>query len=215
MTSATTSTRILNLYKSRTTILELLEQQNYDVEEYLGFSINEIDAMFINTQLDMLITHTDTVRRVYVKYYISAKQTVKQIRPANLDEIIEDLYTIESVLTKNDTLIIIIDDEPNDTIITKIKYLYDHEGIFIVIHNIQRLQFNITNHVLVPKHTLLTVDEHASLMKTYNLKDHLSLPEISRFDPVAMAICMRPGQICKIDRQSAVALSTTYYRICV
>jgi len=195
--------------------LELLEQQNYDVEEYLGFSINEIDAMFINTQLDMLITHTDTVRRVYVKYYISAKQTVKQIRPANLDEIIEDLYTIESVLTKNDTLIIIIDDEPNDTIITKIKYLYDHEGIFIVIHNIQRLQFNITNHVLVPKHILLTVDEHASLMKTYNLKDHLSLPEISRFDPVAMAICMRPGQICKIDRQSAVALSTTYYRICV
>lgn len=215
MTSATTSTRILNLYKSRTTILELLEQQDYDVEEYLGFSINEIDAMFINTQLDMLITHTDKVRRVYVKYYISAKQTVKQIRPANLDEIIEDLYTIESVLTKNDTLIIIIDDEPNDTIITKIKYLYDHEGIFIVIHNIQRLQFNITNHMLVPKHTLLTEDEHTSLMKTYNLKDHLSLPEISRFDPVAMAICMRPGQICKIDRQSAVALSTTYYRICV
>lgn len=216
MTSTTTtSTRILSLYKSRTTILDLLEQQGYNVDDYLGFSINEIDAMFMNTQLDMLIPHSDKIRNVYIKFYISAKQTVKQIRPANLDEIIEDLYTIETVLAKNDTLIIVIDDEPNDTIITKIKYLYDHDGIFIVIHNIQRLQFNIMSHVLVPKHILLTELEHGELMKTYHLKDHLSLPEISRFDPVAMAICMRPGQICKILRQSAVALSTTYYRICV
>lgn len=212
---ATTSSRILNIYKSRTTILDLLESADYDINEYMGFSINEIDAMFINTQLDMLITHSDKIRKVYVKYYISANQTVKQIRPPVLDEIIEDLYTIETILTKNDTLIIIIDDEPNETILNKIKYLYDHDGIFVIIHNIQRLQFNILQHALVPKTTLLTVQEHGELMKTYHLKDNLSLPEISRFDPVAMAICMRPGQICKIIRQSAVALTTTYYRICV
>jgi len=216
MTSTTTSsTRIISLYKSRNTILELLEEQGYIVDDYLGFSINEIDAMYTNTQLDMLIPHSDKIRNVYVKYFISSKQNMKQIRPAYLDEIIEDLYTIENVLTKNDTLIIIIDDEPNDTIITKIKYLYDHDGIFIVIHNMQRLQFNITSHSLVPKHIILTETEHGELMKIYHLKDHQSLPEISRFDPVAMAICMKPGQICKILRQSAVALSTKYYRICV
>lgn len=216
MTSTTTSsTRIISLYKSRNTILELLEEQGYIVNDYLGFSINEIDAMYTNTQLDMLIPHSDKIRNVYVKYFISSKQNMKQIRPAYLDEIIEDLYTIENVLTKNDTLIIIIDDEPNDTIITKIKYLYDHDGIFIVIHNMQRLQFNITLHSLVPKHIILTETEHGELMKIYHLKDHQSLPEISRFDPVAMAICMKPGQICKILRQSAVALSTKYYRICV
>lgn len=210
-----TSTRILNIYKSRTTILELLENQMYNVEEYMGFSINEIDAMFANSQLDMLLSHTASNKKVYIKYYISAKQTVKQIRPANLDEIIEDLYTIESILTKDDTLIIIIDDEPNDTIINKIKYLYDNNGIFIVIHNIGRLQFNILNHALVPNHIILNSTEQETLIESYHIKDNLSLPEISRFDPVAMAICLRPGQICKILRQSAVALTTTYYRICV
>jgi DNA-directed RNA polymerase subunit H (RpoH/RPB5) len=212
---ANTSTRILSIYKSRTTILDLLEQQKYTVEDYLGFSIIETDAMFANSQLDMLITHEDTVRKVYVKFYISVKQTVKQIRPQNLDEIIEDLFTIDSVLTKNDTLIIIIDDEPNDTIITKIKYLYEHDGIFVIIHNIKRLQFNILNHTLVPTHKILTDLERSELVKTYHVKDDLSLPEISRFDPVALAICMRPGQVCEITRQSAVALSTKYYRICV
>ena len=213
--SNTTSTRILNIYKSRSVILELLETQGYVNEDYNGFSINEIDAMFSNSQLDMLIPHKQTEQKVYVKYYFSAKQTVKQIRPANLDEIIEDLFTIESILTKNDTLIIIIDDEPNDTIISKVKYLYDHDGIFVVIHNIQRLQFNILNHTLVPVTTILTIDEQVNLMKTYHLKDNLSLPEISRFDPVALAICMRPGQICRIVRQSSTALSYNYYRICV
>ena len=215
MSSTITSTRILSIYKSRFTILELMETQNYNVEEYLGFSINEIDAMFANSQLDMLITRKDTNAKVYIKYYISVKQTVKQIRPANLDEIIEDLYTIESILTKDDTLIIIIDDEPNETIINKIKYLYDNNGIFIIIHNIARLQFNILNHTLVPNHSTLTDVEREQLIQSYHVKDNLSLPEISRFDPVAMAICLRPGQICKIVRQSAVALTTTYYRICI
>lgn len=215
MSSTTTSTRILSIYKSRTTILELLERLTYNAEEYLGFSINEIDAMFANSQLDMWFTHPTSNRKVYVKYYISAKQTVKQIRPANLDEIIEDLYTIESILTTDDTLIIIIDDEPNDTIINKIKYLYDNRGIFIIIHNIARLQFNILNHALVPPHITLTDVEHEQLIQDYHIKDKLSLPEISRFDPVAMAICLRPGQICKIFRQSAVALTTPYYRICI
>jgi DNA-directed RNA polymerase subunit H (RpoH/RPB5) len=209
------STRILNIYKSRTTMIELLESQGYNIEEYIGFSINEIDAMFANSQLDMLVSHTTTPQKIYIKYYISAKQTVKQIRPANLEEIIEDLYTIENILTPKDTLIIIIDDEPNDTIINKIKYLYDNSGIFVIIYNIARLQFNLLNHALVPQHILLSDVEHTELMQSYHLKDNLSLPEISRFDPVAMAIFMRPGQICKILRQSAVALTTTYYRICI
>jgi DNA-directed RNA polymerase subunit H (RpoH/RPB5) len=226
---ATTSSRILSIYKSRLTLLDLLLKQDFNVDEYEGFSINEIDAMFSNSQLDMLLSHKTDGRKVYVKYYFSAKQTAKQIRPANLDEIIEDLFAIENILTKKDTLMIIIDDEPNDTIISKIKYLFDHDGIFVVIHNIQRLQFNILNHTLVPKTTILTDDEVAELAKVYHLKSDLSgkgtgthgeygsleLPEVSRFDPVSLAICMRPGQICKIERESATALAYNYYRICV
>lgn len=211
----TTSARIISINKSRNTILELLEEQDYNVDDYLGFSINEVDAMLANSQLDMLITHKENGKKVYVKYYFTTKQTTRQIKPQTLDDIIEDLYTIEEILTKNDTLIIIIDDEPNDTILNKMRYLYDHDGIYVVLHNIKRLQFNILNHALVPTMTILSETETSEMMKKYNLKDKTQIPEISRFDPQALAICLRPGQICGIERESVTALTYKYYRVCV
>jgi DNA-directed RNA polymerase subunit H (RpoH/RPB5) len=167
--------------------------------------------MYVNKQLDLLVNHKSNDKKVYVKYYLDAKQ----IRPPNLDNIIEDLFVIDNVLTKNDTLIIITEDEPNDTIINKIKYLFDSEGIFVILHNIHRLQFNLLEHSLVPSAVILKDAEIEEMKKTYNIKSLQQLPEISRFDPQALAICMRPGQVCMIFRKSATALSYTYYRICV
>jgi len=188
-----TSNRILTIYKSRSTLMELLFTQGYDVEEYVGFSINEIDAMYNNAQLDMLVTHKETKQKTYVKYYLTAKQ----IRPSNLDDVIEDLYSIENVLTKKDNLIIVTEDEPNDTITAKMKYLYDHDGIFVVIHNINRLQYDITRHRLVPKCSILSDAEVEAMMTKFNVKTLKQLPEISRFDPLALALSVRPGQVCE------------------
>jgi hypothetical protein len=63
--------------------------------------------------------------------------------------------------------------------------------------------------------TILDDAETAEMMKKYNLKDKTQIPEISRFDPQALAICMRPGQICGIERESVTALNYKYYRTCV
>jgi len=204
--------RILSIYKSRGTILEILSDNlGYDTTEYEAFSINEIDAMYSNSQLDMLLKQKEGERKVYIKYYLTAKQ----IRPQNLDDIIEDLFIIENVLTKEDTLVIITEDEPNDTITTKLKYLYDHDGIFVVIHNIRRLQFNILNHKLVPECTILQDKEIEELKKKHNITNPMQLPEISRFDPQALAMCLRPGNICEFKRTSATAMFYNYYRVCV
>jgi len=208
------SSRIINIYKSRHILLEQLDSQGYDVEDYLQFSVNEVDAMLGNSQLDMLINHEDG-KKVYIKYYFTLKQTTKQIKKEILDNIIEDLFTIEDVLTKKDTLMVIIDDEPNDTIITRLRYLYEHDGIFVIIHNIHRLQSNILNHTLVPNMNILNTEDEVSFMKKYQLKTKSQLPEISRFDPQALVIGIRPGQICKIQRPSTTALTTDYYRVCV
>jgi DNA-directed RNA polymerase subunit H (RpoH/RPB5) len=208
---STTSNRILSVYKSRKTILELLEKQGFAVDEYSSFSINEIDAMYSNQQLDMLVTDENKQKKTYVKYHLSAKQ----IKPDSLDDIIEDLFEIDNVLTKNDTLMVIVEDEPNDTIITKIKYLYNRNGIFVVIHNIKRLQFNILNHRLVPSCEILTDNEVEELKNKYKMTNIMQLPEISRFDPQALAICLRPRQICKFERESLTAMKYEYYRVCV
>ena len=211
------SNKVLRIYKSRKTMLDLLETyQNYDVSDYNDFSINEIDAMLSNEQLDMLVQRKseDSVlkpQKTYIKYYLQSKQ----IRPQTLDDIIEDLYLVENILTKDDTLIIIIDDEPNDTIIAKLNYLYNTSGIFIVIHNIKRLQFNILEHKLVPNMSILSKKEVEELMQKYNLKSVNQLPEIGRFDPQALALSMRPGDVCQINRDSVTSIEYDYYRVCV
>lgn len=212
--SSVSNNRILSIYKSRKNILELLETQDHDVSEYKNFSITEIDAMFINNQLDMLVSNTQTNTKTYVHYFISAAQP-KQIRPANLDKIVQDLFYMEGVLTKEDTIVIIIDDEPNDALITKLNYLYDHSGIFIVVHNLKRLQFNILEHRLMPEVTILNSAQMEELKKTYNIKDLDQLPEISRYDPMALAICLRPKQVCKLIRNSPTSMYSIYYRVCV
>jgi DNA-directed RNA polymerase I, II, and III subunit RPABC1 len=211
---STNSNRIISIYKARTVILEQLESRGYQVKDYMRFSINEVDAMFTNSQLDMLIVH-ENGSKAYIKFYFTLKQTTKQIRPQTLDDIIQDLYEIDDVLTKNDTLIIIIDDEPNDTILAKLKYLYDHDGIFVIIHNIKRLQTNILTHQLVPFMTILSEEEKEQLMKDLNIQDGSQFPEISRFDPQALAVGVRPGQVCSIQRNSVTAMTYNYYRICV
>lgn len=205
------SATIIRLYKSRRNILDILDRLNYNIDDYNVFSINEIDGMYVKSLLDLLVTHRDDGKKIYVKYFTTAKQ----IRPANLEQIIEDLYVIDQVLTKNDTLVIVTEDEPNDTIVSNLRYLYDRDGIFVVIHNISRLQFNILEHKLVPSTTILKPDAVSAMMQKYNLKDKSQLPEISRFDPLALALCMRPGDVCEIERKSSTALLTTYYRNCV
>ena len=210
-----TSNRILSIYKSRLTIINYMEAVGYNTNGYNIFSINEIDAMYHNTQLDMLLTHTVDPKKVYIKYHFSSKISFKQMRPQTLDTIIDDLYDIDNVLTKSDTLVIIVDEEPNASMITKIKYVYDATGIFVVMHNIKRLQFNLLEHTLVPKVEILTNEQVDVLKKTLNMKTLSQLPEISRFDPQALAIMLRPGQVAKFTRTSQTALTSIYYRVCV
>jgi DNA-directed RNA polymerase subunit H (RpoH/RPB5) len=212
--TSTTNNRILSIYKSRQTILSIMDVYDYNVSDYNTFSINEIDAMFENGQLDMLIKHKTTEQKTYIHYFMS-NISPKQLRPNNLDDIIRDLYDIEGVLNKNDNLIIISEDEPNDALTTKMNYLFDHSGIFVVVHNIKRLQFNLLQHKLVPAVNVLTSDETEALKQKYNITQLSQLPEISRYDPMALAICMRPGQVCRIIRDSPTALRYVYYRVCV
>ena len=207
----TTSDRIASIYKSRNTILELLEKQGYDVNDSAEFSINEIDAMYNAQQLNMFFTNQNTGKRVGVVYFIYSKG----LRSQNIDELLNEYFHIDDRLTKNDDLILICDDDQNDNIMNKVKYLFEHDGIFVNIMNIKRLQFNILEHEIVPKSRVLSNEETDNLKVQYNLKHLKQLPEISRFDPQAQAMCLRPGQVCEFKRKSVSALTTNYYRICV
>lgn len=208
------SSLISSIYKSRKNLIDLMRKQNYNVNEYANFSINEVNSMYQNKQLDIsLEKNTDSVEKtkVYI-HYILEKPT---LRSAELQEIIDDLFNLEETLTKNDTLIIIIKEDMNETLTNEVKHIWERDNIFVTIINIKRLQFNILEHQLVPPHRVLPLNELLVIQKKYNITKLTDLPEISRFDPVAQVIGIRPGQVCEIIRPSKTAIKSYYYRVCV
>ena len=203
------SGNIISIFKSRENLLAILETQGYNVEDHKEFSISEIHIMFKNNQLDMLLTKKDSSKKVYVKYNLG-----KPLRSNNIYEYIEDLFEIEKALSKNDDLIIIIKDEPNEPLNKFLKNIWEREQFFLIVFNIQRLQFNILEHDYVPSHTILNTEQTKDIKHLYHIEDKSQLPEISRFDPVAKAIGIRPGEICEIIRPSKTAITSQFYRIC-
>ncbi len=189
-------------------MLDLLKKQGYNVENYSGTSINEVHSMFQEKQMDMLL-ETNEGKKAYVKYHLA-----KRLTAPNIHEYIEDLFSLEGILQKSDDLIIIIKDEPNDSLIKILKNIWERENVFITVFNMARLQFNILNHTLVPTHQVLN-DEEAKIVKNkYHITDDKQIPDISRFSPVSLALGIRPGQLCKIIRPSRTAINSEFYRIC-
>jgi DNA-directed RNA polymerase subunit H (RpoH/RPB5) len=204
------------VYKSRSILLEQMQSQGYDVSDYNGFSVNEVNTMKTNNQLDMILEKleedpaTKIKGKIYIRYYLA-----KALRPANLQEMIDDLFTVEEVLKKTDTLLIVVKDEINETLVNTLKHIWEQDKIFIIIQSLKRLQFNLLNHVLVPPHRILSESETIHIRTRYNIMHNGQFPDISRFDPVAQAIGIRPGHVCEIIRPSKTAISAPYYRICM
>lgn len=203
------SSYIESIYKSRNNLIDILETQGYDVSPYKNMSLNEINIMVSTKQLDMILSDPKRNKKAYIKYHLD-----KNLRGNNIYEMIEDLFNLEQMLTKEDDLVIIINDEPNEPLIKILKNIWEQEGIFITVFNKKRLQFNILNHTLVPKHVILTEEQATEIRERYSIMDDKQIPDISRFGPVSLAIGIRPGQICEITRPSKTAINSKFYRIC-
>ena len=201
------STFISNLYKSRKNLLTILAKQGYNIQNNENFSINEISHLNFTEQLDLLLNKEG--KKVYIKYKIE-----KKITPKTIYEIIDELYLIENILEEKDDLIIIVKDKENDTVMKLLETFYKTEKIFITVFAIKSLLFNILDHDLVPEHRILTIKEKQNFLKNKGIQKLSQLPTISRFDPVAKAIGMRPNDICEIIRSNPISIEEKYYRVC-
>lgn len=200
---------ISEIYKSRKNILDIMESQNYNVSEYNHFSINEVNSMYNNDQMDVLLENNNE-KKVYIRYNLGSK-----ISESIILNFVEDLFYLSETLKKTDTLFIITKDELNDPIKNVLKQIWEKDKVHIVIESIARLQYNILNHSLVPKHRIMSDDEVNNIMKKYNILSLEQFPEINRFDPVAKLIGIKPKEVCEIRRPSKSAIEANYYRVCV
>jgi len=198
-------TTISSIYTSRNILLEILKLRGFDVSEYNNYTISHVGSMHEHGQLDLLLENGQ--QKVFVKYCLDSKP--------NLSNLIDEFFKGDDpILEAKDDLIILIKDEVNESAMEFLDYVWSSEHFYITLFNIKRLQYNILDHELVPKHTVLSEQDKQAVLAEYNVTVR-QLPEIGRYDPVASLLGMRPGMVCKIDRKSKTSIHADYYRTCV
>jgi DNA-directed RNA polymerase subunit H (RpoH/RPB5) len=221
--SSQNSSLINSIYKSRGTVLNLMSRQGYDVSAYEQFSIGELNLLNQKNELDMILhkpnpragdnsdpklKQPDTLK-MYIRYFINSS-----LPTTSLAEMVDDIFNNEEQLTSADTLFIISKNPITKSNMTYLIQLWDQYQYFVVVQGISGLQFNILNNTIVPPHQILSGEEASEALAKYNTTTTKDLPEISRFDPVAQIIGLRPDNICKIIRSSKSSITSIYYRAC-
>ena len=140
--------------------MELFDKQGYNVSPHMNSNINEINTMNSNNQLDILLEKKDGSKKAYIKYH-----TDKSLRHNNIYDYIEELFDLDETLSKEDDLIIITNDEPNDQIIKILKNVWEQDRRYVSVYNINRLQFNVLKHNMQPEHIVLTNEEALAIKK--------------------------------------------------
>ena len=87
------------------------------------------------------------------------------------------------------------------------------------LFNLKTVMFDVTEHVLVPKHERLIANVHTrdirAVMNRYNISDITEFPCISHADPVGRFIGLQENDICRITRRNKTSGDFVFYRRCV
>jgi DNA-directed RNA polymerase subunit H len=75
-------------------------------------------------------------------------------------------------------------------------------------------EFDVREHVLVPKHEVLSKDEVKEVLERFRISPE-QLPLIKVSDPAAKAVGAKVGDILKITRKSLTAGKAVVYRYVV
>lgn len=218
------------VYKSRKYLLEMLEDRGYNITNYKNYNENEIKIMLNEHMigkfekkaelgpLDIILkkkNDENEEEKIYVKYLLEDKFK----GTSSLTNQINEIYT--TILNTKDTLIILNINRVLMKIGVKektdedfVNYLYITKNYFVQLFGLENFLFNISKHILVPKHRILSKTESTQLLQTYNcsLKNLLS---IKRDDPQAKYLGLKPKQICEILVKNVTSGITKKYRVCI
>jgi len=210
-----------NIYRSRMTLLDILEERGYDVDIYRKFSPAEATAAAAAATLASLnfivFKKDDATKKCDVRY-------ANMSRP-KLETFFNDVPDEES---ENTEVIVMMNGGVMDAhhVIAlkqymKLKEIQSERGekvrrkLRVSFFSIDVLVVNPLRHVLVPKHEIVPEEQHKELMTSMYITSKSKFPEIKfHIDPIARCIGAVPGDIIKITRPSASSGQAFIYRVC-
>ena len=206
-----------NIYRSRQSLLDMLEARDYHVDNYRKFSPAEATAAAAAfPSLSFKVSKKDDENKVcQVRYANISRQ--------KLDTFFDD---IEDDVSENTEVIVMMSGAVTDAhhLIALKQYMKLKEDtggeklrrkLRVYFFSIYMLVINPLNHILVPKHEIVPEAEHKQLMDSMYITSKSKFPQIKfHADPIARCIGAVPGDIIRITRASASCGESIIYRVC-
>jgi DNA-directed RNA polymerase subunit H (RpoH/RPB5) len=200
---------IEDIYRSRKTLLDILELRGYDTNPFRNFSPEEIAAAVPGPEnlpaLSFNLKKKDTAdkRVCYVRYGKFSRQKL-----VNTFESAPDATVGETIVLTMDPVL-----DVHHQLALKL-YFTKPEPILVSFFWISHIVNNPLNHILVPKHEIVPEEEVQSIMDKFNMIAKSKFPLI-RFhvDPIIRLLGGVPGDLVKITRPSPSAGIYEFYRL--
>lgn len=179
----------------RKVILNILKVRNYKLPEN--------QEQFINSDQEELLTHkiNDPLDKIYVFFPLMSKVGVNTIR--QYIKSMEDNKATKAIIVYDSSITAFAKQQTEQNKTLNIEYFKRNELL------IDKLE-----HVLVPKHEIISEEEKKELLKIYKIKD-IHIPKIYSTDQIARYFGAKRGQVFKITRNTETSGETIYYRIVV
>jgi DNA-directed RNA polymerase subunit H len=214
-----------SIYRSRMTLLDILEKRNYDVAMYRKFSPAEAAAAATALPgLSFTVYKKAEAQQDDEKHECQVRYINNMTRP-KLETFFDDIPEERTEYTE----VIVMQQAPiadaHHAIALK-QYMKMKEEpsasgekqrrkLRVSFFSIYMLVMNPLNHVLVPKHEIVPEDQHKELMTSLLITSKSKFPEIKfHIDPIARCIGAIPGDIVKITRPSSTSGESIIYRVC-
>lgn len=182
-----------DIVKSYITLKEMLADRKYNTDMLNAMSDVELDVMSKTNKIFSIQVNDNTK----IVYYINPKFKINDLKKFFMDD---------------EHIILVFKEKINNL---NIKNLKEQTNVTIEIFMMKELQYNISKHVLVPKHEIVDDEKEIdTILETYQLKKN-QLPIILKTDPMARYLDVKAGDIVKITRNSPSAGEAIIYRFCV
>lgn len=204
-----------NIYRSRLTLLDILEGRGYDVSKYRKFSpVEATAAAAAFPSLSFKVPKKDDETKVCDVRYA-------QITRQKLETFFDDISDDDAPNTEVIVMMVAPVADAHHMVALK-QYMKmkesgekDRRKLRVSFFSIELLVVNPLKHVLVPKHEIVSPDYHKELMDSMYITSKSKFPEIKfHVDPIARCIGAVPGDIIKITRPSPSAGESIIYRVC-
>jgi len=183
--------------RSFQTIIEMLNDRQTDIGNISKDAGREIAEGFLKSNK---VLFEIIINKVKIVYSLSSKSKWVELKKLFEDSEPMDLY----ILVAKEKL-----SQNNSKMLTTLK-------VNLQIFDIKQLQFNISKHVLVPKHDIIRDEkEIKSIIERFSLKSKYQLPIILKTDAMAKYLGLKNGDIVRITRDSPTSGEYVIYRCCI